>query len=228
MEKECTCEKEKCLGNMFEFVTEDGGIPGNTYIVTMGFEKKSLHVIKVRGCSALDCEVSNEESYTTLTDDELSKAKEILGKIDFSERYKHFDLKVSLASALNNIASDQKIISSKEKNEETYNKKYALNIIAPYVEENVKFNYRAGLMIQKGDEILVEANPEIDFVTIPGGRVKTMESSLAALQRELKEEMQVDILSTEVIMKALIENFFEMNGRKYHELYILYKTTIDE
>ena len=74
MEKECTCEKEKCLGNMFEFVTEDGGIPGNTYIVTMGFEKKSLHVIKVRGCSALDCEVSNEESYTTLTDDELSKA----------------------------------------------------------------------------------------------------------------------------------------------------------
>jgi ADP-ribose pyrophosphatase YjhB (NUDIX family) len=96
------------------------------------------------------------------------------------------------------------------------------------VEENVKFNYRAGLMIQKGDEILVEVNPEIDFVTIPGGRVKTMESSLAALQRELKEEMQVDILETEVIMKALIENFFEMNGRKYHELYILYKTTIDE
>ena len=129
-EKECTCEKEKCLGNMFEFVTEDGEIPGNTYIVTIGFEKKSLHVIEVSGCSALDCEVSNEESYTTLTDDELSKAKEILGKIDFSERYKHFDLKVSLASALNNIASDQKIISSKEKDEETYNniyKKYDIN-----------------------------------------------------------------------------------------------------
>ncbi|MBR4693598.1 MAG: hypothetical protein IKP07_02190 [Bacilli bacterium] len=127
---ECTCEKEKCLGNMFEFVTEDGGIPGNTYIVTMGFEKKSLHVIKVMGCSALDCEVSDEESYTTLTDDELSKVKEILSKIDFSERYKHFDLKVSLAKALNNIATDQKIISSKEKEEETYNnvyKKYDIN-----------------------------------------------------------------------------------------------------
>ena len=94
--------------------------------------------------------------------------------------------------------------------------------------EDIKFNYRAGLMIQKDDSILVEVNPDIDFVTIPGGRVKTMESSLAALQRELKEEMQVDILDTEVKMKALIENFFEMNGKKYHELYILYKTTVDD
>ena len=94
--------------------------------------------------------------------------------------------------------------------------------------EDVKFNYRAGLMIQKGDSILVECNPELDFVTIPGGRVKTLESSLDALKRELKEEMHVDILDTEVKMKALIENFFEMNNKKYHELYFLYKVTVDE
>ncbi len=94
--------------------------------------------------------------------------------------------------------------------------------------EDVKFNYRAGLMIKKGDSILVECNPDIDFVTIPGGRVKTLESSLDALQREIKEEMHVDILETEVKMKALIENFFEMNNKKYHEIYFLYKITIDD
>jgi ADP-ribose pyrophosphatase YjhB (NUDIX family) len=94
--------------------------------------------------------------------------------------------------------------------------------------EDVKFNYRSGLLIQKGDSILVECNPDIDFVTIPGGRVKTLESSLDALKRELKEEMHVDILDTEVKMKALVENFFEMNNKKYHEMYILYKTTVDE
>lgn len=94
--------------------------------------------------------------------------------------------------------------------------------------EDVKFNYRAALMIKKGDSILVECNPDIDFVTIPGGRVKTLESSLDALQREIKEEMHVDILETEVKMKALIENFFEMNNKKYHEIYFLYKITIDD
>ena len=47
--------------------------------------------------------------------------------------------------------------------------------------ENVKFNYRAGLMITKNNKVLVECNPVYDFVTIPGGRVKTLESSIDAL-----------------------------------------------
>ena len=55
--------------------------------------------------------------------------------------------------------------------------------------ENVKFNYRAGLIIECGDEILVEVNPKNDFVTLPGGRVKTMESSKEGLKREMKEEL---------------------------------------
>ena len=90
---------------------------------------------------------------------------------------------------------------------------------------DVKFNYRVGLMICKGDSLLVECNPNNDFVTLPGGRVKTLESSLDTLKRELKEEMQIDILDNEVKIKALIENFFKMDNIKYHELYVLYKTT---
>ena len=94
--------------------------------------------------------------------------------------------------------------------------------------EDKVFNYRVGLMIQKGENILVEFNPNINFTTIPGGRVKTLENSIEALKRELNEEMHVEINSEEIKMKAFIENFFEMDNKKYHELYILYKININE
>ena len=92
--------------------------------------------------------------------------------------------------------------------------------------DNVKFNYRAGLLIEKGNKVLVECNPAIDFVTLPGGRVQTLESSMDALKREIKEEMNIDFDSERIKMRALIENFFEMDEKKYHELYFLYKLKI--
>lgn len=92
--------------------------------------------------------------------------------------------------------------------------------------DNVKFNYRAGLLIEKGNKVLVECNPAIDFVTLPGGRVQTLESSMDALKREIKEEMNIELDSGRIKMRALIENFFEMDEKKYHELYFLYKLKI--
>ena len=93
---------------------------------------------------------------------------------------------------------------------------------------DVKFNYRAGLLIRRGDKILVECNPDFDFVTIPGGRIKTLESSLEGLIRELSEEMKISLDINEVRIKALIENFFKLEDKKYHELYILYKLNVKE
>ena len=92
--------------------------------------------------------------------------------------------------------------------------------------DDVKFNYRVGLIIEKGSKVLVEFNPEIDFVTLPGGRVQTTESSLEALKREIQEEMGIKLDTRELKMKALIENFFEFDNKKYHEIYILYKIRI--
>ena len=92
--------------------------------------------------------------------------------------------------------------------------------------DNVKFNYRAGLLIEKGNKVLVECNPAIDFVTLPGGRVQTLESSIDALKREIKEEMNIELDSERIKMRALIENFFEMDEKKYHELYFLYKLKV--
>ncbi|MDY3800649.1 MAG: NUDIX domain-containing protein [Bacilli bacterium] len=92
--------------------------------------------------------------------------------------------------------------------------------------DNVKFNYRAGLLIEKGNKVLVECNPAIDFVTLSGGRVQTLESSMDALKREIKEEMNIELDSDRIKMRALIENFFEMDEKKYHELYFLYKLKV--
>ena len=92
--------------------------------------------------------------------------------------------------------------------------------------DNVKFNNRAGLLIEKGNKVLVECNPAIDFVTLPGGRVQTLESSMDALKREIKEEMNIELDSERIKMRALIENFFEMDEKKYHELYFLYKLKV--
>ncbi len=89
--------------------------------------------------------------------------------------------------------------------------------------EDVKFNYRAGLIFECNGKILVEVNPKIDFVTIPGGRIKTLESSKEGLKREIKEELGYDL----DINKIVIENFFQFDEKKYHELYFLYKLEID-
>lgn len=89
--------------------------------------------------------------------------------------------------------------------------------------DNVKFNYRAGLIIECGNKILVEVNPDIDFVTLPGGRVKTLESSKEGLKREIKEELDFSIKEKDLCLRGIIENFFEFDNKKYHELFFCTK-----
>lgn len=93
---------------------------------------------------------------------------------------------------------------------------------------DVKLNYRVGLIIEKGEEILVEFNPQFNFTAIPGGRVKTLETTHDALIREMKEEMGIDFTNYQIKLKSFIQNFFEMEDKKFHELFVLYKVTIDE
>ncbi len=92
--------------------------------------------------------------------------------------------------------------------------------------DDVKFNYRVGLIIKREDEVLIECNPQYDFVVFPGGRVKALENSIDALKREIGEEMQIDINNDEIKMKGLVENFFELDEKTYHELYFLYRIEV--
>ncbi len=91
--------------------------------------------------------------------------------------------------------------------------------------DDVKFNLRAGIMITCNDEVLVEVNPNLDFVTLPGGRVHALENTKETLIREMTEEMNFELPDT-IKLRGIIENFFEFDEKKYHELYFLYKYDI--
>ncbi len=124
MEKECTCEKEKCLGNIVSYHIFDGGAPGTAYEVELILDTKMVWVEKIPGCSALDCDVSSSNFRTTLTNEEFEKVMIVLNKIDFSTEDKHVRLKSMLAAALYHIAADQGVFFSKEENEESFNMYY--------------------------------------------------------------------------------------------------------
>lgn len=94
--------------------------------------------------------------------------------------------------------------------------------------DGVKFNFRVGLLVKKKKQVLVECNPDFDFVVLPGGRVKTLESSEDALIREINEEMKIDLTNYNLEFIGADENFFELDNIKYHELYFIYKIEIDD
>jgi len=77
-------------------------------------------------------------------------------------------------------------------------------------------NYRVSAIIRKGDKILVHHEVTKKHCTLPGGRVSDGETSIQALQREIKEEIGFDTNYIRPI--AFIENFFNAKGEIYHEL----------
>ena len=87
--------------------------------------------------------------------------------------------------------------------------------------DGVKLNVRSGIMIIKDNKILLHKNQNKDNYCLPGGGVHFLESSEEAIKREIKEETGLDIKVEECI--STIENLFEKDGIKFHEIYFVYK-----
>lgn len=94
--------------------------------------------------------------------------------------------------------------------------------------DDVKFNFRVGVIFENNGRILLERGDNIDFSVIPGGRVQTLETVKQTLIREVKEELEIDISQEEIKFVSIIENFFIMDGTKYHELYYVFKIKLDD
>ncbi len=84
-----------------------------------------------------------------------------------------------------------------------------------------KFNLRVGGIIGHGDEILLCRMKSRDWWFLPGGRIKANESSLAALERELTEEIGEGFRVVKPVLCA--ENFFEVEGTPFHEVCFFYE-----
>lgn len=87
--------------------------------------------------------------------------------------------------------------------------------------ENYKLNIRAAGIIIHDNKVLTHKTINKDHYCLPGGRVEIGESSEQTIKREIQEELgkKVEILG----YVATIENFFEMENKKYHEIYFLYR-----
>ena len=94
--------------------------------------------------------------------------------------------------------------------------------------DDAKLNVRVGAILRYKGKILVEKNTSVDLGVVPGGRIKTMESTRDALIREVREEIGIDLTKYDMNIVSFIENFFEFDGKNYHELYYLYNVEIDD
>lgn len=93
--------------------------------------------------------------------------------------------------------------------------------------EDYKLNVRAaGLIIHNG-KILAHRNINSNHYALIGGRVEIGENSVDTVRREIKEELGKDVEMTGYV--ATIENFFDVEGSKYHEILFVHKVEfIDE
>ena len=93
--------------------------------------------------------------------------------------------------------------------------------------EDYKLNVRATVIIEHNGKILAHKNVRSNHYALIGGRVKIGEDSETTVKREMMEELGKKIEVTGYV--ATIENFFEMNGTKYHEILFVHKAEfVDE
>lgn len=91
---------------------------------------------------------------------------------------------------------------------------------------DIKFNYRVTAIIKNKNKILLHKCKTDDFYALPGGRVMIGEDSESALKREFEEEIGAKISISNYL--GTIENFFQYNGKKYHEIMLVYEATFDK
>ncbi len=84
-----------------------------------------------------------------------------------------------------------------------------------------KLNIRAAGVIIHNNKILAHKNTNSDHYALIGGRVEIGENSEDTVKREIMEETGKEVETIGYI--STIENFFEMQGKKYHEIMFIHK-----
>ena len=89
-----------------------------------------------------------------------------------------------------------------------------------------RFNYRVvGVAIHDGSVLLHRADHEA-FWTLPGGRAEHGETAEETLEREMREELATDVAVVRLLW--FVENFFEYDGRSYHEIALYFLMQLPE
>jgi len=84
------------------------------------------------------------------------------------------------------------------------------------------FNYRVAAVAIHDQRILLHRADYDSFWTLPGGRAELGESAEDTIRREMREEISTDVNVRRLLW--LVENFFEYDGLKYHEVALYFLT----
>ncbi len=89
-----------------------------------------------------------------------------------------------------------------------------------FAHDNIRFTHRiVGVAIEDGRVLLHQAEGD-DFWALPGGRAELLEPAEDTLRREIREELDIEV---EVVRPLwLVENFFQHQGYRHHELGIYF------
>ncbi|MGZ9756003.1 NUDIX hydrolase [Mycoplasma sp. 394] len=89
------------------------------------------------------------------------------------------------------------------------------------LENGDRFKYRVGVIIRKENQILIASDPWNGYWYLPGGKVAMHESIDEAVLREIKEELNINVVN--IHKHFLIESFYvnSFNLKRYHELSII-------
>ncbi|WP_207940759.1 hypothetical protein DOK78_001707 [Enterococcus sp. DIV2402] len=86
-----------------------------------------------------------------------------------------------------------------------------------------KLTIRVAAWIEQENQLLVATYPD-GTISLPGGRLKFSETTLAGIYRELFEETGEQLIDAQ--LWAIIENFFQQEKQQYHEFLYIYRGTI--
>ena len=92
--------------------------------------------------------------------------------------------------------------------------------------DDYKLNVRAAGLIIHNNKVLVHKSINSNHCALIGGRVKIGEDSESTVKREIYEELGKEVEIIKYI--STVENFFEMNKIKYHEILFVYQVEFVE
>lgn len=95
-----------------------------------------------------------------------------------------------------------------------------------FEEMNNKFNFRVAGIAIHNNRILLHTTLTDDFWNLPGGRVEFNESTDRTIIREIKEELDIEVQTKELLFVR--EDFFEYDDKQYHEIGFYYSIDLPE